>query len=72
MKIIQYYETVFSAEVARGRLESEGIMAVVQNENLGNILPLGGVIQSFRPYLVVNDEDAAQAAEILGIKLDNQ
>ena len=67
MEILKYYDTVFEAEVARGRLESEGITAVVQNETLGSVIPLGSATNSLRPYLAVADEDAVRAAEVLGI-----
>lgn len=67
MQTLRYYDTAFEAEVARGRLESEGIRAIVQNENLGSVLPYMGANQSLKPYLMVRDEDALQAAAILGI-----
>lgn len=69
MEILRYYDTVFEAEVARGRLASEGVTAIVQNENLGNVLPLTGAIQSLKPYLAVREEDLPQAAEILGVQI---
>ena len=69
MKILRYYDTLFEAEVARGRLESEGITAIVQNENLGSVIPIMGVDWSFKPYLAVRGEDLTQAAEILGISM---
>ncbi len=65
MKTVGYYDTTFEAEVARGKLESEGIEAFVLNENMGSVLPLGGVIRSMRPYLVVADEDMTRACEVL-------
>ncbi len=66
MKTVRYYDTPFEAEVARGMLESEGIAAIVQNENMGSVLPLTGAISSMRPYVVVADEDFTRACELLG------
>lgn len=67
MKVLRYYDTVFEAEVARGLLESEGILAVVQNENLGSVFPVASVVQSLKPCLTVRDEDVPRAAEVLGL-----
>lgn len=53
------------AYLAKGRLEEEGIAAVVLDENMGNILlgtlqlSTGGIRVAVRP------EDAARASEIL-------
>lgn len=68
MKVVSYYDTVFEAEVVCGKLRDAGIEALVQNENLSNVLPLGGSIQSLRPYVAVADDDAERAAEVLGLK----
>ncbi len=69
MKILRYYDTPFEAEVARGRLESEGVTAIVQNENLGSVIPIMGANQSFKPYLAVREEDLPLAGEILGMNM---
>ena len=65
-KIITIYsfEHLSEAVVVRGRLESEGIPCMIQNELISQIAPFysdtfGGV------KLQVNERDAEQAIEIL-------
>jgi hypothetical protein len=72
MEILRYYDTLFEAEVVRSRLESEGVMAIVQNENMGSVIPVMGVVQSFKPYIVVRHEDFMRATEILGINVSEE
>lgn len=62
MKILQYYKTVFEAEVVRGRLASEGIEAIVHNAHL----PYLNEFSTISPYLEVADEDFDRAVAILG------
>lgn len=61
MKVLQY-SSAFEAEVVRGRLESEGIRAIVHNSNL----PYLNQYSSISPYVEVSDEDFERAVEILG------
>jgi hypothetical protein len=67
MKTVGYYDALFEAEMARGLLESEGIEAIVLNENTSSVLPFGDAIASLRPYVVVADEDLERARELLGL-----
>ncbi len=50
MRTVGYYDTPFEAEIARGILESEDIEAMIQNENMGSVLPFGGAISSLIPW----------------------
>lgn len=61
MKILQYYNSVIEAEIIKGRLESEGIQAFVQNSNLPYLTPFS----SISPYIEVADEDYDRALAIL-------
>jgi hypothetical protein len=65
MKAVKYFDTPFEASVARGLLESEGIQAVVLNENIGSAIPITLANPSMRPYVAVADEDYGRAAELL-------
>ena len=70
MKTLRYFDNNFSAELARGLLGSEGIQAVVLNQNTASVLPFEGAITSMRPYLAVADEDYEAAMEILAGVVD--
>jgi hypothetical protein len=67
MKIVGYYNSTFEAEMVRGLLESEGVEAIVLNENTSSVLPFGDAIASLRPYVVVADDDLERAKEVLGL-----
>lgn len=68
MKIVAYYNTPFEAEVARTKLHSEGIEAVVLNEHMAGVLPVAGGIGSLRPYVATRDEDRERAREVLHVE----
>lgn len=71
MKTVKYFDNTFQAELARGLLENEGIMAVVLNENLGSVMPYDTAIPSLRPYVAVADADLERAVELLS-EADNE
>jgi predicted RNA-binding Zn-ribbon protein involved in translation (DUF1610 family) len=65
--VINRYYSVPDAELARGRLESEGIPAFVCDENMvGAQWLYSQVIDGMR--LMVRAQDAVKAAEILGLE----
>ncbi len=64
---ISKYENSFDAEIAKGRLQSEGIKAFIHDSHMVNVNwmmsnAIGGV------KLIVCRPDAEKAAEILGIE----
>ncbi len=65
MKTVAYYDTLVAAEMARVRLENEGIEAIVLNQNTSSVMPFGDAIASMRPYIVVADDDLERAREVL-------
>lgn len=64
MKIVKKYTDTFSANIAKGMLESAGIEAYVLNQNVGIIT---GVINNdlISIDLAVSDEDFDRANELL-------
>lgn len=65
MVILKYYDDILEAEIDREVLETNGIMAVVLNENTSNVIPLSYAIISLRPHIAVSESNAKAAAEIL-------
>ncbi|MFA6677427.1 MAG: DUF2007 domain-containing protein [Bacteroidales bacterium] len=64
MKIVKDYDNAFSANLAKGLLESSGIHAYVYNDNIGYITGLSNKsLLSIR--LGVDDADYENALEIL-------
>lgn len=64
MRVVAKYTSAFSANVAKGMLENEGIQAEVLNQNIAIVT---GVINSdmMSIDLVVNDEDYSRASKLL-------
>lgn len=64
MRVVAKYTSAFSANLAKGMLESEGIQAEVLNQNIGFVT---GVINTdmLSIELVVNDEDYSKASKLL-------
>ena len=62
MRIVAEYYLQYEADIAKGRLESEGIAAVVMN--LNSSYP-GVQMGKHGIQLMVNDEDLAAAKAIL-------
>ena len=66
--VVNTYGDMFSAELAKGALESAGIPCYIRSEAVSGMYPLW--IQSgFGPELVVRQRDYAAACDILGVVL---
>jgi hypothetical protein len=59
--VIREYDSITRAETAKSLLESEGIFATIRNEYMSAIYPIG----TMPAQLVVKEEDAKRAAELL-------
>jgi len=59
LETIATYKLLYQAEIARGRLEAEGIIAFLADENMNSLYSVGGI------RLRVASEDALLAREIL-------
>lgn len=68
MKVVAEYYLEYEAEIAKGRLESEGIAAVVMN--LNRSYP-GVQMGKHGIQLMVNDEDLAAAQAILATPVED-
>ena len=53
----------FEAQLIKTKLESEGIPAMVADENIGSLY--GNAINAFNPRILVRDEDEARARALL-------
>lgn len=53
----------FEAQLIKTKLESEGIPAMVADENMGSIY--GNAVGAFNPRILVRDEDEERALAIL-------
>lgn len=64
MKVVEKYTSVFSANLAKGMLENNGIQAQVLNQNIAFIT---GAINTdlISIELVVDDSDYAEAKRLL-------
>ena len=61
MKTVKKYLNAFSADVAKGMLENEGIQAEVLHRNM----PYLGISYKMAVELIVNDEDYDRALELI-------
>ncbi|HZK76345.1 MAG TPA: DUF2007 domain-containing protein [Candidatus Kapabacteria bacterium] len=63
LKLLSTYQTEFEAELVRGKLEREGIEAMIESQDRSNMIPsldyAGGV------HLYVEPEDLARAKSII-------
>ena len=63
LKLLSTYQTEFEAELVRGKLEREGIEAMIESQDRANVLPsldyAGGV------HLYVEPEDLERAQAII-------
>ncbi|HET6400350.1 MAG TPA: DUF2007 domain-containing protein [Candidatus Kapabacteria bacterium] len=63
LKLLSTYQTEFEAELVRGKLEREGIEAMIESQDRSNMIPsldyAGGV------HLYVEPEDLERAKEII-------
>jgi hypothetical protein len=69
LKLLSTYQTEFEAELVRGKLEREGIEAMIESQDRANVLPsldyAGGV------HLYVEPEDLERAKEIVNSTEDD-
>ena len=59
--VLAEYNTITEAEIAMSMLDSAGIWATIRNEYMSAIYPIG----TMPAQLVVKEEDAKRAAELL-------
>lgn len=64
--VVNIYPDAFSAELAKGALDSAGIPCYIRSEAVSGVYPLW-IQQGFGPELVVRSKDYAVACAILGI-----
>lgn len=57
------YNTITEANLVKARLESEGIEALVQSDDLGSMTPTLSVVRGV--YVLVREADRAEAMELL-------
>ena len=66
MRTLINCENEFEAQLIVGRLENEGIRAVVLNEHIHRIWPMNS-FDSFVVQVAVNEEDYNQAIRIISV-----
>ena len=59
--VLAEYNTITEAEIAKSMLDSAGIWSTIRNEYMSTIYPIG----TMPAQLVVKEEDAKRAAELL-------
>ena len=59
--VLAEYNTITEAEIAKSMLDSAGIWSTIHNEYMSSIYPIG----TMPAQLVVKEEDAKRAAELL-------
>ena len=59
--VLAEYNTITEAEIAKSMLDSAGIWSTIRNEYMSAIYPIG----TMPAQLVVKEEDAKRAAELL-------
>lgn len=64
MKVLRKFNNEFSANIAKGVLESEGVQAYIFNENIGFVTGMANT-DLISIQLVVDDSDYEKAKEIL-------
>jgi hypothetical protein len=67
--LLKSYPTEFEAELVRTKLEREGIVAMVQAEDLSNVLPSLDYSNGVNVY--INPADVQRATEIVTAVGDN-
>lgn len=61
MAVLAEYNTITEAEISKSMLDSAGIWSTIHNEYMSSIYPIG----TMPAQLVVKEEDAKRAAELL-------
>ena len=59
--VLAEYNTITEAEITKSMLDSAGIWSMIRNEYMSAIYPIG----TMPAQLVVKEEDAKRAAELL-------
>lgn len=59
--VLEEYNTITEAEIAKSILDSAGIWSMIRNETMSTIFPIGGI----PAQVVVRDEDADKARALL-------
>jgi len=67
MKTLTDCENIFEAQLIVGRLENEGILAVVLNEHVHNIWPFNSSEHFASVQVAVNEKDYDQAIRIISV-----
>ena len=63
LKLLSTYQTEFEAELVRGKLEREGIEAMLEAQDRSNVLPSLDYSNGYHVY--VEPEDLDRAKEII-------
>ena len=66
MRVLTNCENDFEAQLIVGRLQNEGIKAVVLNEYIHNVWPMSSS-DTFALQIAVNDEDYNQAVRVISV-----
>ena len=70
MSIITHCENDFEARLIVGRLENEGIRAVILNEHIHDVWPMSSS-SDFAIRVAVNDEDYDKAIRIISVDTES-
>jgi len=66
LTVIREYNSVTEAEMAKSILDGAGIPASIRNEYMSAIYPIG----TMPAQVVVREEDAAQASELIAATME--
>ncbi len=69
LKLLSTYQTEFEAELVRGKLEREGIEAMIEAQDRSNVIPSLDYSNGF--HLYVEPEDYQRAEEIINTPDDD-
>ena len=69
MRVLINCENDFEAQLIVGRLQNEGIKAVVLNEYIHNVWPMSSA-DTFTLQVAVNEEDYNQAVRAISVDAD--
>ena len=69
LKLLSTYQTEFEAELVRGKLEREGLEAMVEAQDRSNVIPSLDYSNGFHVY--VEPEDYQRAKEIIDTPNDD-
>ena len=74
MKIITLMtcDSAIEANIIKGRLENEGVICFVNNENFSNLMPHYDRILGAGVQIMINEKDYDKAVEILGLNVEKK